>query len=92
MNSLEKAVLDIIEKRYKCKYIGKIKITKLEPGGFKLKMDLGCPGEWPIQLVADLDEENFLKFVEQELISRQLHKVQFFKGITYEQGKSCQQN
>ena len=29
MNKLEQAILDIIEKRYKHKYVGGIKVTKL---------------------------------------------------------------
>ena len=83
MNKLEQAILDIIEKRYKHKYVGGIKVTKLgtEPEGYKLVLDLGNPDKRVIQISADLNAEDFLKFVEKELISRQLYKVQFFRGI-----------
>lgn len=83
MNKLEQEILDIIEKRYKHKYIGGIKVTKLgtEPEGYKLVLDLGNPDKRVIQISADLNAEDFLKFVEKELISRQLYKVQFFRGI-----------
>ena len=86
MNNMEKAVLDIIEKRYHKKYVGGIKITKLGTGwaGYKLVLDLGNPDKPLIQISADLEAEDFLKYVEQELISRQLHKVQFFTGIKKE--------
>ena len=86
MNNMEKAILNIIEKRYKRKYTGGIKVTKLGKGwaGYKLVLDLGNPDKRLIQISADLEAEDFLKFVEQELISRQLYKVQFFRGIQKE--------
>ena len=86
MNKIEEAILNIIEKRYKRKYTGDIKVTKLGKGwaGYKLVLDLGNPDKRVIQISADLEAEDFLKFVEQELISRQLYKVQFFRGIKKE--------
>jgi len=70
MNHLEKQILDIIEKRYKRKYTGGIKVTKLI-SGYKLVLDLGNPDKKGIQISADLEsEEDFLKYIEQELISR----------------------
>ena len=81
MNHLEKQILDIIEKRYKRKYVGGIKVTKLV-AGYKLILDLGNPDKKILQIAGDFDnEEDFIKYIEQELISRQLERVQFFKGI-----------
>lgn len=80
---MEQAILDIIEKRYKRKYCGGIKVTKLK-SGYSVSFDLGIPDKKPITISADLEAEDFLKFVEQELISRQLYKVQFFRGIKRE--------
>lgn len=81
MNHLEESILNIIEKRYERKYVGGIKVTKLK-SGYKLVLDLGNPDKRVIQIAADIDsEEDFLKYIEQELISRQLEKVQFFRGI-----------
>ena len=97
MNHLEKQILDIIEKRYKRKYVGGITVTKLL-SGYKLVLDLGNPDKRVIQISADLEsEEDFLKFIEQELISRQLEKVQFFRGIVNypeedEERLTCTQN
>ena len=86
MNDIEKAILCIIEKRYKRKYVGGIKVTKLGTGreGYKLVLDLGNPDKPLIQIAADLNAEDFLKYVEQELISRQLYRVQFFTGTKCE--------
>lgn len=95
MNEMEKAILNIIERRYKRKYVGGIKVTKLGTGwaGYKLVLDLGNPDKPQIAISADLEAEDFLKFVEQELISRQLIKVQWFTGVkTYpedEEGRTC---
>jgi hypothetical protein len=72
MNNMEKAILDMIEKRYHKKYVGGIKVTKIgkEPTGYKLVLDLGNPDKKGITITADLEAEDFLKFIEQELISR----------------------
>lgn len=81
MNNLEKAILDIIENRYKRKYTGGIIVTRLI-SGYKLVLDLGNPDKRIIQISVDCNsEEDFLKYIEQELISRQLERVQFFRGV-----------
>lgn len=81
MNNLEKSILDIIKRRYKREYVGGIKVTKLI-SGYKLVLDLGNPDKRIIQISVDTDsEEDFLKYIEKELISRQLEKVQFFRGV-----------
>ena len=96
MNHLEKAILDIIEKRYKRKYVGGIYVTKLL-SGYKLVLDLGNPDKRLIQISADCEsEEDFLKFIEKELISRQLIRVQFFRGVVNyledEERVTCKKN
>lgn len=80
---MEQAILDLIEKLYKRKYCGGIKVKKLE-SGYSVSFDLGIPDKQPITISADLEAEDFLKFIKQELISRQLYKVQFFRGIKRE--------
>jgi len=83
MNDMEKAIFDIIEEVYKCKYTGNVKVTKLGRGweGYKVVIDLDNPDVPALQISADLEAEDFLKYVKQELISRQLHRVKFYKGI-----------
>lgn len=85
MNDIEKAILNLIEKRYKKKYIGGIKVTRLISGGYKLVLDLGNPDIQILQISADLNNaEDFLKFIDKELISRQLIKTQWFRGVKTE--------
>ena len=98
MNKIEEAILHMIECKYKCKYTGHIKVTKLgkEETGYKVILDLDNPDMPLIQISADLKAEDFLKFVEQELVSRQLHRVKFFRGVKIypedEERRTCQQN
>ena len=98
MNNMEKAILDIIEEKYKCKYTGNIKVTKLGRGweGYKVVLDFDNQDKPLIEISADLEAEDFLKFVEQELVSRQLQKVKFFRGVKIypedEERRTCQQN
>ena len=67
MNHLEKQILDIIEKRYKHKYIGGIHVTKLL-SGYKLVLDLGNPDKRVIQIACDFDnEEDRVKFFSQKI-------------------------
>lgn len=81
MNYLEEEILKLIEKRYKCKYVGGIKVTSLGNEGYKLKLYLGNSDKGGIELSAQMNAEDFLKFIDKELISRQLQKVEFFRGI-----------
>lgn len=83
MNELEQKILDFIEKKYCRIYNGGLKVTKIGTGptGYKLVLYLGNEDRRPIQIAADLNAEDFLKFIEHELISRQLIRVQWFKGI-----------
>ena len=86
MNDMEKAILDIIEKKYKRKYIGGIKVTKLGKNstGYKLVLDFGIPEKRALTLAADLEAEDFLKYIEKELISRQLYRVLLQTGMSSE--------
>ena len=98
MNNMEKEIFDMIESVYKCKYTGHVKVTKLGKGwaGYKVVIDLDNPDIPMINISADLEAEDFLKFVEQELVSRQLHRVKFFRGVKIypedEERRTCQQN
>lgn len=95
MNDMEKAILDLFEKYYHRKYVGGLKVTKLGKGwaGYKLTLNLGNPDIRPIVISADLEAEDFLKFIEKEIISRQLIQTQWFRGVkTYiedEERRTC---
>ena len=98
MNDMEKAILEILECKYKCTFTGHIKVTKLGKGGtgYKVVFDFDNLDKPVLQISADLNAEDFLKFVEQELISRQLHRIKFFRGVKIypedEERRTCQQN
>ena len=98
MNDMEKAILDILECKYKCTFTGHIKVTKLGKGGtgYKVEFDFDNLDKPVLQISADLNAEDFLKFVEQELVSRQLQKVKYFRGVKIypedEERRTCQQN
>lgn len=98
MNDMEKAILDILESKYKCTFTGHIKVTKLGKGGtgYKVVFDFDNLDKPVLQISADLNAEDFLKFVEQELVSRQLHRIKFFRGVKIypedEERRTCQQN
>ena len=98
MNDMEKAILDILECKYKCTFTGHIKVTKLGKGGtgYKVVFDFDNLDKPVLQISADLNAEDFLKFVEQELISRQLPRVKYYRGVKIypedEERRTCQQN
>jgi len=72
MNSMEKAIYDIIEKHYHRRFVGDIKVTKLGTGwaGYRANLYREHSTYPLIEIAAELEAEDFLKFVEQELISR----------------------
>lgn len=95
MNYMERAILGIIQKVYKAKYTGTLEVKRLK-SGYKVEFGLGSDTIKPLQIAADLEAEDFLKFIEQELKSRQLIKVQYFTGYKYEPGDekrtTCREN
>ena len=80
MNELELQVLQIIRDVYEKEYVGKLKVTQTE-NGYILRLYLNKPDNMPILIAADLNAEDFLKYVRQELKSRQLQKINFYKGV-----------
>ena len=71
-------LLQAIEDTYQKKYVGVLKIEKLEPIGFKVS--LGHPDK-PLVVSAELDEDSFIKFFIQELKTSRLHEIHQFEGI-----------
>lgn len=76
---LEQAILELIQDIYKSEYIGKIKVQKIEPIGYCVKLGMNTP-EAPLVIYAEIKEDqNFLKFMEKELKERRLDKVYYSK-------------
>lgn len=86
MNYIEKEILNLFRKHYKSEYVGGLTVKKIGPGdtGYKLSLYFGNRDTGPLSISADLNAEDFIKYIEQEIKSRQLIKVQWFKGIKIE--------
>lgn len=63
---------------YKAEYIGGIKIEDLDPVGYKVCFYLDNE-QYPLAIIADLPDEEFLPFIKEELRSRKLVKTKYFK-------------
>ena len=91
-------ILQIIEQVYHKKYIGKLEVTRLEPIGLQVKFGMNNVDK-PLVISAQLEDEDFLKFLREELRSRGLNTVKYFLGVkTYPDNcnspinKSCKCN
>lgn len=62
---------------YKAEYIGKIRIEDLDPVGYKVSFYLDN-SEYPLVIIADLPDKEFLPFIREELRSRKLVKTKYF--------------
>ena len=62
---------------YKAEYIGKLRIEDLDPVGYKISFYLDN-SEYPLVIIADLPDEEFLPFIREELRSRKLVKTKYF--------------
>lgn len=81
-------------------FIGEIKIEDLDPVGYKVSLNLDR-SENPLVLIADLPDDEFLKFIYEEIRSRKLHKVKHYLAtkvpgntinICNERERTCRQN
>lgn len=84
---LEVAILDTIQRTYHKKYVGKIKCEHL---GIGWKVILGMNNvDKPIVISAELPDEKFLKFFEQELNDRDWDTVHWFTGYKTYPDNGC---
>lgn len=75
----DRVIRELIYKVYGELYIGKLKVKKLDTGGYDLILGLDVD-EKPLHIAADLEWEEFLKYLEQELRSRHLHTTKYYTG------------
>lgn len=73
---LEQVIRDYIRQIYNKEYTGQIKIEKLNPVGYYVKLGLNVP-EHPLSIYAELDDEAFLKYIKEDLKSRNFHLIQY---------------
>lgn len=60
-------------------YICKLKVTELPESGYQVKFDMNNSDK-PLVIAAQVDAEQFLKYIEQEIKSRSLWKVEYSLG------------
>lgn len=77
IENIKQEIIDIIEELYECKFIGKLKVTILDPVGYSVAIDL-LQGDDPIFITAEFPHDKFLNFVCEELRTRTLDRVQLF--------------
>lgn len=90
-HSIEQAILEAVMAIYHKKYVGKLKVTQLT-NGYQLLIWLNKQ-ETPISISADLNAENFIKYIKEELRSRRFHEVKYYTGYKYEPlDDTCERN
>lgn len=72
---LEQVIREYILDIYKKKYVGKIKIQKLNPG-YSIHLGMSTP-EKPLVICGQLEDSDFLKFLKEELRTKKFHLVYY---------------
>ena len=90
MNEQEckEALLSLIEQIYNKKYVGTIKVSRLQPIGWRVRLGMNN-NDKPIIIAAELSDKMFLKFFKKELLDRNWDLVQFFLGYKTNPDKGC---
>lgn len=76
IQALEQVIREYIMDIYKKTYIGKLNIQKLDPKGYCIKLGMNTPDQ-PITIYAELEDNEFLKFLRKEIESMSLNLVYF---------------
>lgn len=85
---LEVAILDTIQKVYCKKYVGKIKCIPIQPTGWIVILGMNNVDK-PITISAELPDDKFLKFFEQELNDRNWDTIHWFTGYKSYPDNGC---
>ena len=73
---LEQVIRGYIQDICKKEYIGKIYIEKLNPVGYSVKLGTNIP-EAPITIYGALEDEAFLKFIQEEIRTKRFDLVDY---------------
>lgn len=73
---LEQVIREYFRNIYHKEYIGQIKIEKLDPIGYCVKLGMATPDQ-PITICAALEDKAFLKFMRQEIKDRRFNCIYF---------------
>ena len=79
LTELKQVILGYIRELYNREYVGGLDIQYLDPTGYKVSFYLDR-GEYPLSIITDLSEEEFLPFIKEELRSIKLHKTKYFSA------------
>lgn len=83
MVSLVVDILKMIEQTYHKKYIGKLRLKKLNPFGYQVSFGLNN-NEKPITIAAQIqDQQVFVKHLQQELRVSRFNEVSYFTTHRY---------
>lgn len=77
---LKQVILDYIRDLYKMEFIGIIKIEDLKPQGYKISFNFNN-SENPLVIIADLPDQEFLKYIKEEIRKRKFQRTKYFKAI-----------
>lgn len=75
---LEQVTREYMLDIYKAEYIGKMKVEKVQPFGYLIKLGLNTP-ECPYIIYAELKDKEFLEFLREQLKTMKLHMVFYGK-------------
>lgn len=78
---MEEKIRSIMEEEYKAKYIGKLKVEKT-PNFTTLKIGLRNM-EYPQTYGADLDDEEFLKYIRKVIREAGFNRAKYFTGYRW---------
>ncbi len=84
----EQVILDAISEVYNKRYVGTLKITKLKPLGYNIRLGMNNDDK-PINISAQLEGEKFLKFFKQELRDRSWDHIKWFLGYKVYPDNGC---
>ena len=79
MDITEQVILDAIEEVYNKRYVGTLKVTKIKPFGYNVRLGMNNDDK-PINISAQLEGEKFLKFFKEELRNRSWNHIKWFLG------------
>ena len=80
IQKLEKRICELIKSNYDATYTGYLEVEHLNPG---YKLSIGIPSYMmPSTIATDIDdEEEFLKFIDKELKTRNYLRQEYYKVI-----------
>lgn len=81
-------ILQLIEDVYNKKYVGHIKVTKLNPIGWGVRLGMNNDDK-PIIIDAELPDDKFLKFFRKELLDRDWDCTKYFMGYKNYPDNGC---